>query len=105
MLLPDVASINAIVIGFWLTPWSQPFRSVCRWFTLETQPTRGRARLDKDAPRWLRPLFLQRWAAQAIAARQAWLAAHPQERPYRYGKESEPRWDEVAWKRYDWRIL
>jgi hypothetical protein len=93
------------MIDFWLTPWSVPFRSTCRWFTLDTQPLQGRQHPDKEAPRWLRPLLLQRWVGKAIAARLAWLAAHPQARRYRYGVESEPCWDAVAWKRYEWRIL
>ena len=95
MQIPDVAFINAIVIGFWLMPWSQAFRSACRWFTPETRPARGRVRPDKDAPRWLRPLFLQRWVGEAIAQR---LQTHPQTTSaYRYGRESEPCWDAVAW--------
>ncbi len=98
---------HAHLVSFWVTPWSQPFRAICRWFTLNEQPIQGHARIQSNqiAPSFVRPLLLQRWVAQAIAARLAWLEAHPQETPFRYGKESEPCWHEVAWKRYDWRIL
>src|ERR1051326_4828267 len=94
--------VNAQAIAFWLSPWSKAFRSACLWFTLGTQPLQGRARPDKEAPRWLRPLFLQRWVGQAIAAR---LSAQPRTVAYRCGKESEPRWVDAAWARYEWRIL
>ena len=57
------------------------------------------------APRWLRPLLLQRWVGQAIAARLAWLDAHPHARRYRYGVESEPRWFDAAWASYERDIL
>jgi hypothetical protein len=102
MLALDVPYINPAVFTFWLLPWSQPYRSACRWFTPDTQPASGRPRPDKEAPSWLRPLFLQRWVGQAIAAR---LQAHPNTSAYRYGKESRPCWESVAWLRYPWRIL
>jgi hypothetical protein len=105
MQLADIATLNTVVIGFWLLPWSQPFRALCRWFALDEQPLQGRALPHQSVPRFVRPVLVQRWVAQAIAARLAWLEAHPQEQPYRYGKESRPCWEDVAWKRYDWRIL
>ena len=89
-----------VIVDFWMMPWSAPFRAACRWFTPETQPLRGRKPND-DAPTWLRPLFLQRWVGQAIAARLAWLEAHPQAKRYRYDDESEPRWEEAAWASYE----
>ena len=93
-----------LIVDFWMMPWSKPFRATCRWFTLETQPLRGRKPND-DAPKWLRPLFLHGWVGRAIAARLAWLEAHPQANRYRYGDESDPRWDESAWASYERAIL
>ena len=88
------------LVAFWVMPWSQRFRRACLWFTSNTQPLQGK-KPNSDAPWWLRPLFLQHWVGQAVAARLAWLEAHPQVTPYRYGHESELCWDEAAWKRYD----
>jgi hypothetical protein len=48
---------------------------------------------------------LQRWVAQAIAARLEWMRQHPERAPYAYGHESEPCWDACAWATYDWRCL
>jgi hypothetical protein len=93
-----------VIVDFWTMPWSKPFRAACRWFTPETQPLRGR-KANTDAPTWLRPLFLHGWVGRAIAARLAWLEAHPQAERYRYGKESQPCWDAVAWTRYEPRHL
>jgi hypothetical protein len=92
------------LVAFWLMPWSAPFRRACLWFTPDTQPLQGR-QPDKDAPKWLRPLFLQRWVGQAVAARLAWLQAHPEADPYRFGHESEPAWVAAAWASYDRRCL
>ena len=93
-----------VLVAFWLMPWSEPFRAACLWFTLDTQPLQGH-QPDKDAPKWLRPLFLLRWVGQAVAARLAWLSEHPGARRYRYGKESIPCWDAVAWASYPRRCL
>lgn len=92
------------VVDFWMMPWSAPFRAACRWFTPETQPLRGR-KSNQTAPRWLRPLFLQSWVGRTVAARLAWLDAHPQAARYRYGRESEPRWVDAAWASYQRPIL
>jgi hypothetical protein len=93
-----------VVVDFWTMPWSAPFRAACRWFTSETQPMRGH-KPNRFAPWWLRPLFVHAWVGQAIAARLAWLAAHPQATRYRYGVESEPRWVDAAWASYQRCIL
>jgi hypothetical protein len=88
-------------INFWLTPWSDTFRGACLWFTPETQPLRGR-KPDSVAPDCVRPLLLQRWVGQAIAAR---LAANPDTEEYRYARESAPRWEMWAWAAYTRRTL
>jgi hypothetical protein len=103
--MPLMVLFHTHLISFWVSPWSLPFRAACRWFTLDEQPMQGRGHSNQIAPGFVRPLLLQRWVAQAITARLTWLEAHPQEQPYRYGKESRPCWEDVAWKRYDWRIL
>lgn len=92
------------LIDFWLMPWSASFRAACFWITLLGAPLQG-SRPDTTAPRWLRPLFLQRWVGQAVAARLDWLRAHPDAPADRFGRESEPRWTEAAYARYDGRIL
>lgn len=92
------------LLSFWLMPWSERFRRACLWFTPATQPLQGK-QPDRDAPRWLRPLFLQRWVGQAVAARLAWLHAHPEMTTYRYGGESEPRWFAAAWASYEQECL
>ncbi len=97
------ATINDLFL-FWMTPWSQPLRRACVWIERFGPPISGK-RPDKDAPNWLRPLCLQRWVAQAITARLAWMSAHPERAGYRFGRESEPCWDEVAWVSYDRRCL
>jgi hypothetical protein len=93
-----------VLVAFWFMPWSEPFRRACLWFTLETQPLRGK-QPDKDVPRWLRPLFLQRWVGNAVAQRLAWLEWHPEITPYRYGRQSELHWHDAAWAAYDRQCL
>jgi hypothetical protein len=93
-----------VIVDLWTMPWSRPFRAACRWFTLETQPMQGR-KPNRFAPRWLRPLLLQRWVGQAIAARLAWLEKHPRATRYHYRVESEPRWVDAAWASYEREIL
>jgi hypothetical protein len=92
------------LVSFWLMPWSAPFRHACVWVTRLGAPLQGK-QPDKDAPNWLRPLCVQRWVGQAVAARLAWLAAHPEVDAWRFGHESEPAWVEAAYARYDWRCL
>ena len=89
---------------FWMTPWSEPLRDTCIWLKRFGQPISGK-RPDSDAPDWLRPLFLQRWAAQTIAARLAWLQAHPDLAASRFERESDACWDDAAWASYDRRCL
>src|SRR5215813_2069574 len=92
------------LLDFWCTPWSEPLRRANIWLERFGQPIIGK-RSDTEAPKWVRPLCVQRWVGQAVAARLAWMAEHPERACYRYGKESEPCWEDVAWLRYQWRIL
>ncbi len=92
---------TAHLINFWLTPWSDPFRAACLWFTRDTQPLQGH-KPNKIAPNWVRPFFVQRWVGEAIAAR---LAANPDTDAYRFGRESEPAWDVAAWASYPGAVL
>ena len=97
------ATIDDLLI-FWMTPWSQPLRDTCIWLKRFGRPISGK-RPNRLAPNWLRPLFFQRWVAQAIAARLAWIEAHADQPAYRFGCESEPGWTAVAWASYDRRCL
>ncbi len=92
------------LVAFWLMPWSAPFRDACVWVTLLGAPLQGK-QPDKDAADWLRPLCVQRWVGQAVAARLAWLKDHPEEDGWRFGHESEPVWAEDAWAAYERRDL
>ena len=84
------------LMTFWLTPWSKPLREACVWVTRFGPPLSGK-KPDTEAPKWVRPLFLQRWVAQAIAERLAWLDAHPDLADDRFGQESETDWEHVTW--------
>ena len=99
-----LATIDDVLI-FWLTPWSEALRGTCVWIERFGPPISGKKKPDDAAPKWLRPLCLQRWVAQAIAARLAWISAHPEQEAYRFGRESEPCWEASAWASYDWRCL
>ncbi len=79
------------LLVFWMTPWSKTLRDLSVQLTFMDAPVGGR-RADTDAPRWVRPLCLQRWVARAIAARLDWMQAHPAEAAPRFGRASEPRW-------------
>jgi hypothetical protein len=92
------------LLTFWMTPWSAPLRSACIWIDRFGPPISGK-KPDSVAPNWVRPLFLQRWVAQAISARLVWLEAHPDLAADRHGHESTPCWEEVAWASYDRRCL
>ncbi len=65
---------------FWLAPWTMLLRSACRWLSPEAQTATAPAPF---APRWPRPLGLQRWVGQAIDARLAWMREHPEAACYR----------------------
>jgi len=94
------ASYRAI---FWRLPWSAPLRSALSW-----QPDPAQFSDDAplpEAPRWLRPLCVQRMVGQAVAQRAAWLASHLCLDPYRFGRESEPDWHECNLLTYDRRNL
>jgi hypothetical protein len=85
---------------FWCLSWSLPLRTACHWLT--RQPvTLAPPNPLPSAPRWLRPLFLQRWVGQAVLARRQWQRAHPDAMPYRYGAESLPCWVHVGALPYD----
>jgi hypothetical protein len=97
--MPRMLFPAADLVSFWISSWSAPFRAACLW--IDPPPLRlGSACAPPPAPRWLRPLCVQRWVAQAITARLDWLKQHP-ETPYRFGRESEPCWQEAAWATYD----
>jgi hypothetical protein len=84
-------------------PWSAPLRSALSW-----QPDPAQFPDDAplpDAPRWLRPLCVQRMVGRAVAQRAAWLASHLCLDPYRFGRESEPDWHECNLLTYDRRNL
>ncbi len=81
---------------FWVMPWSEPLRNACCWIALLGAPLQGK-KPDKEAARWLKPLFLQRWVGQAVADRMAWVRAHPEARGDRFGEESDPGWREEGW--------
>jgi hypothetical protein len=81
---------------FWTMPWSDPFRAACCWVVLLGAPLQG-SKPDTDAPGWLRPLLVQRWVGQTIAARLAWLGAHPEARATRFGDEAQPIWLADGW--------
>lgn len=77
--------------SFWWASWSAPLRAACVW--LKRQPPAVEKPADvPDAPRCIRPLCVQRWVGQAVAARLAWWRRHPDALPYRYRDESEPCW-------------
>ncbi len=92
------------LVAFWLMPWSAPFRDACVWVALLGAPLQGK-QPDKDAAGWLRPLCVQRWVGQAVAARLAWLKDHPEQDAWRFGHESEPVWAEDVWAVYERRDL
>ena len=92
------------LLNFWMTPWSRALRGACVWLERLGAPISG-TRPDAEAPKWLRPLCVQRWVGQAVADRLAWVAAHPEAAAYRCGRESEPCWTEVGWATYARRCL
>ena len=78
------------LVDFWLMPWSEPLRNACCWIALFGAPLHGK-KPDKDAARWLKPLFMQRWVGQAVADRLAWVKAHPEAAGDRFGDGVGPR--------------
>jgi hypothetical protein len=89
----------ADLVSFWTTPWSLPLRRACVWLACTDPPLIAHAP-DSIAPRWVRPLCVQRWVGQAVAARLAWWQAHPDRAAHRFGRESEPSGKEAAWASY-----
>lgn len=90
--------------AFWSAPWSLPLRNGCRWLARQTLPVVVPTPAPKVSNR-LRPLCVQRWVGQAVAARLAWMRANPDLAAYRYAKESMPCWTEMAIASYDRRCL
>jgi hypothetical protein len=88
------------LLSFWMTPWSRPLRGACVWLASLGAPISG-SQPDAAAPRWLRPLCLQRWVGQAVVTRLEWMGQHPDQPAYSFGRESEPCWTDVAWATYD----
>ncbi len=91
------------LIAFWYAPWAAPLRAACcmpplelPWAAPVPQPL---------APRWPRPLFMQRLVGQALAARVAWLKDHPWELRYHFGADSEPDWGPASTAPYDGHCL
>ncbi len=88
---------------FWRLPWSAPLRAALSW---QADPAQFPDNAPPpEAPRWLRPLCVQRMVGRAVAQRAAWLARHPCLEPYRFGRESEPDWHECNLLTYDRRNL
>jgi hypothetical protein len=87
------------VVSFWYARWAAPLRSAC--VALPEPPLPRPDPLPK-APRWLRPLCVQRLIGQAVAERAAWYRVHSDLTPiYYFDNESEPCWGEVAAVSYD----
>jgi|GEM_PF-2168014 len=94
---------SACLAVFWLLPWSAPLRAA---LVYHPDPDRfPPSSLPPLAPRWLKPLCVQRWVGQAVAAHLAWRAAHPDRWPYRSGEDSLPEWQEGNLGRYVGRYL
>ncbi len=95
--------LNEHLVVFWTLPWSAPLRAALSWQP-EWLPSLSSLPL---APRWLRPLCVQRWVGQAIAARLAWLARqpYPDAIPARFGSDSFPEWHPFHLGKYGWREL
>jgi hypothetical protein len=88
---------------FWLLPWSAPLRAAAGWLSELAWP--DSASPVPAAPRWLRPLCVQRMVGRAVAERARWLKQHPCLNPYRFGDDSDPGWDETTLLTYDRRCL
>jgi len=87
------------LILFWYAPWAAPLRAACveplaelPWPAPSPMPL---------APKWPRPLFLQRLVGQAIATRVAGLKDHPWDMRCHFGNDSEPDWGPDATASYD----
>src|SRR5579859_2777433 len=91
------------LLVFWQLPWSAPLRAALPWQP-EWLPTLAEPPV---APNWLRPLCVQRWVGQAVAARLAWLQRQPEPDaiPPRFGSESFPEWHPFHLGTYGWREL
>ena len=93
--------VNAYLVVFWCLPWSAPLRAALSWQpALLSCPS-----MPPAAPRWLRPLCVQRWVGQAVANCVAWVRAQDGLVCYRFGNDSAPDWHPVNLERYSWRAL
>ncbi len=103
-MTPAVASVCIVSIwtpfhSFWSSPWAASLRSACVWLKRTPAPLVPPTP-DALAPDWIRPLCLQRWVGQAIAARLAWVRAHPDDAGFLYPDETIPLWTQTAWQLY-----
>ncbi|HLV97823.1 MAG TPA: hypothetical protein VKT82_04015 [Ktedonobacterales bacterium] len=57
------------------------------------------------APGWLRPLWLQREVGRAVAARLAWMRAHPDQAAMLHAEDAPSSWSSDDWTPYDRRCL
>jgi hypothetical protein len=100
----DIVSIWTPFHSFWSSPWAAPLRGACIWLKRTPAP-HVPPTPDKLAPDWIRPLCLQRWVGQAIAARLAWVRAHPDSAGFLYADETIPLWTQTAWWPYHREVL
>ncbi len=89
---------SADLVSFWSSSWGVPLRSACRWLSLEVK-----RRAEPGVPvAWrLGTQCLSRWVGQAIAARWAWLKAHPDAPHYCSPEDSAPVWAALVLPPYD----
>ncbi len=90
--------------SFWSQSWSAPLRAACVWLKRVPAPVVPPIS-DRLAPGWLRPLWLQREVGRAVAARLAWLRAHPDQAAAMHVEDAPPSWSRDDWTPYDRRCL
>lgn len=94
----------AEVHSFLVARWSLPIRRACPHLS-EQLRQHVNPHPNVPTPKWVRPQCLQRWIAEAIAARLAWQETQPGAPRYRFERRSEPCWSQTAILPYDWRSL
>ncbi len=82
--------------SFWSSPWSARLRGACVWLTQVPGPVVPHTP-DALAPGWIKPLCVQREIGKAIAARLAWLRAHPDAAGYLAYEYTIPLWTRAGW--------
>ncbi|HEU5370083.1 MAG TPA: hypothetical protein VFU69_16550 [Ktedonobacterales bacterium] len=90
--------------SFWSSPWAASLRAACVWLKREPAPVVPDTP-DSLAPGWIRPLCLQRQIGKAIAARIAWMRAHPDQAAFLYPEDSIPGWTRFFWTPYQRQAL